>query len=117
MALCRWSSMNFTCDLYCYESEHSGYVTHVANQRVIGDVPKVDYTLFAPENNTPENIEKFFEQYKAQMDFLSDAERRPIGLKYDGQTFYDSKESFLARLEILREEGYRFPEITEEDLE
>jgi hypothetical protein len=117
MSICRWSSMNFTCDLYCYESEHSGYVTHVANQRVIGNVPKVDYTLFTLENNTPENTDKFFEQYKAQMAFISTAERKPIGLKYDGQTFYDDKESLLSRLSMLREEGYKFPEITEEDLE
>lgn len=116
MSIFRWSSMNFTCDLYCYESEHGHYVTHVAAQRVFGDVPKVDYTLFSSENNSGENTEKFFAQYKAQMDFISTAERRPIGLKYDGQTFYDSKEGFLLRLNMLREEGYKFPEITEEDL-
>lgn len=114
MSFCRWSSMNFGCDLYCYEAEQ-GYVTHVANQRIIGDVPKVDSYLFL--NYTQENVEKFFEQQKAQFEFLDTAERRPIGLKYDGQTFYDDKDTFLSRLNMLREEGYRFPEITEEDLE
>lgn len=114
MSFCRWSSMNFGCDLYCYESIE-GYVTHVASLRVVGDIPEVDSSLFL--NYTDENVEKFFEQQKAQFDFLDTAERKPIGLKYDGQTFYDDKETFLSRLNMLREEGYKFPEITEEDLE
>lgn len=114
MAFCRWSSMDWACDLYCYESSQ-GIVTHVAEQKVIGDIPKVDSSLFL--NFTKENSEKFFEQQKAQFDFLETAERKPIGLKYDGQTFYDDKDTFLYRLKMLREEGYRFPEITEEDLE
>jgi len=114
MSFCRWSSMDFGCDLYCYESDQ-GYVTHVANSRVVGDVPKIDHSLF--RENTEENFQKFFAQQKAQFEFLDTAKREPIGLKYDGQTFYDSKENFLKRLEVLREEGYNFPEITEEDLE
>lgn len=114
MSFCRWSSMNWQCDLYSYESAE-GIVTHVANQRIVGEVPKVDSSLFL--NFTDENSEKYFEQQKAQFDFLETAERRPIGLKYDGQTFYDDKETFLARLNMLREEGYRFPEITQEDID
>ena len=115
MSFFRWSSMDWQCDLYCYESEQGYYVTHIANNRIVGSVPKVDYSLFS--DNTQEATGRFFEQYKAQMDFLSTAERKPIDLKYDGQTFYDSKETFLIRLAMLREEGYNFPEITEEDLE
>lgn len=114
MSFCRWSSMDFNCDLYCYESE-TCYVTHVAASRVVGDIPKVDSSLFL--DNTEENLQKFLVQQRAQFDFLDTAKREPIGLKYDGQTFYDNKENFLKRLEVLREEGYNFPEITEEDLE
>lgn len=114
MSFCRWSSMNWSCDLYCYESEQ-GYVTHVAMNRVVGNIPKVDPTLFL--ENTEENLQKFLAQQKAQFDFLETAQRAPIGLKYDGQTFYDDKETFLGRLDMLREEGYNFPDITEEDLE
>lgn len=114
MSLCRWSSMDFGCDLYCYESDQ-GYVTHIANSRVVGDIPKIDMTLFL--NNTEENFEKFFAQQKAQFEFLDTAKREPIGLKYDGQTFCDDKETFLLRLKHLREEGYRFPEITQEDID
>lgn len=114
MSICRWSSMDFKCDLYCYESSE-GFVTHVAENRVIGNIPGVDTTLLL--DFTEENQEIYFKQYKAQMDFLKTANREPIGLKYDGQTFYDDKETLLSRLEMLRAEGYNFPEITEEDLE
>lgn len=114
MSFCRWSSMDFSCDLYCYEAE-TCYVTHVAMSRVVGDIPKVDSSLFL--ENTEENFQEFLSQQKAQFDFLETARREPIGLKYDGQTFYDDKETFLVRLKYLREEGYNFPEITEEDLE
>lgn len=114
MSFCRWSSMNWSCDLYCYESEQ-GYVTHVAMNRVVGNIPKVDPTLFL--ENIEENLQKFLAQQKAQFDFLESAKREPIGLKYDGQTFYDNKETFISRLSMLREEGYNFPHITEEDLE
>lgn len=54
---------------------------------------------------------------KLSLIVLAAAERRPIGLKYDGQTFYDDKDTFLSRLKMLKEEGYRFPDITQEDLE
>lgn len=114
MSFCRWSSMDFGCDLYCYESVE-GIVTHVANQRIVGEVPKVDSSLLL--NFTEENAEKYFEQQKVQSAFLETAERKPIGLKYDGQTFYDDKETFLDRLNMLREEGYMFPEITQEDID
>lgn len=114
MSFFRWSSMDFGCDLYSYESAE-GIVTHVANQRIVGEVPKVDSSLFL--NFTDENSEKYFEQQKAQSDSLDTAERKPIGLKYDGQTFYDDRETFLLRLNMLREEGYRFPEITQEDID
>lgn len=114
MSFCRWSSMDWQCDLYCYESSE-GIVTHVANQRIVGEVPKVDSSLFL--NFTDENSEKYFEQQKVQSAFLDTAERKSIGLKYDGHTFYDDKETFLDRLNMLREEGYMFPEITQEDIE
>lgn len=32
MSYCRWSTDDFTCDLYCYESSE-GYVTHVASYK------------------------------------------------------------------------------------
>lgn len=43
MSYCRWSSMDFKCDLYIYEAE-DGIAIHVASNRVIGDVPAIDWS-------------------------------------------------------------------------
>lgn len=101
MSYCRWSSMDFACDLYCFESER-GYETHVANVRVVGTVPHVDFFGGG---------ETFVAQYKAQHDFLESAAHEEIGGPYDGESFTDADlEGFEARLRHLRSVGYRFPE-------
>lgn len=100
MSYCRWSSDDFACDLYCYESSN-GFETHVADNRVVGEVPK-QLNWDAPD---------FMASHKAQMVFMRDAEREPIGLPLDGESFTDSTlEDFRARLTELRTIGYRFPD-------
>lgn len=101
MSYCRWSSMDFACDLYCYESDE-GYVTHVAANRVVGEVPHIDF------NAAPEVMG---EQIAAQHLYLKTAEHAPIGLPHDGETYTDGDlEDFQARLLQLREVGYIFPD-------
>lgn len=101
MSYCRWSSDDFGCDLYCYESG-SGYTTHVAASRVVGDVPKV------PDLSEPK---AFVAAMRAQTDFMMLAARVPIGLACDGITFNDPDlASFRARIVSLREMGYRCPD-------
>lgn len=117
MALCRWSSMNWSCDLYIYEGCDGQWHTHVAGNRIVGVVPEVDNTIFHKDVYTEELGKIWAEQHKAQMSFLESCERKPIGLKYDGQSFVDDKETLLSRLQMLKGEGYNFPEITEEDIE
>lgn len=117
MALCRWSSMNWTCDLYIYEGCDGQWHTHVAGNRIVGIIPKVDNTIFHKDVYTEKLGEIWTDQQKAQMAFLESCERKPIGLKYDGESFVDDKETLLSRLQMLKDEGYNFPEITEEDLE
>lgn len=115
MSFCRWSSMDFTCDLYCYESSE-GFVTHVASSRVIGDIPKLDWS-FLLNPKSEEEMEKFLKSQEEQFKFLDTAKREFIGLPSDGMTFVDeTEENFLNRLEMLREQGYNFPEITKEYL-
>lgn len=107
MSYCRWSSDDFGCDLYCYESE-SAFVTHVASRRVIGDIPK--HLPWAGPDGAA-----FFASHKAQMKFLETAEREPIGLAYDGETFEDPDlETFLETITMLRAAGYRVPGAVEE---
>ena len=69
MSYCRWSSMDFKCDLYVYEAS-DGIVIHVASNRVVGDVPVIDWS----------SAETLHSTYKAQMEFLDTAEREPINL-------------------------------------
>lgn len=117
MALCRWSSMNWSCDLYIYEGCDGQWHTHVASNRIIGSVPEVDNKIFHKDIYTEDLGKIWTEQHEAQTAFLDSCERKPIGLKYDGQSFVDDKETLLSRLQILKGEGYNFPQITEEDLE
>ena len=101
MSYCRWSSDNFACDLYCYEDVNGGFTTHVARNRVVGDVPK--FSLNEPKD-------ELFAAYRKQMAWLTTAKREPIGLPFDGESFNDPDlESFLARLLNLAEAGYHFP--------
>lgn len=100
MSYCRWSSMDFGCDLYCYESDQ-GFETWVAANRVVGEVPHIDYLA------TPEVMAR---QYNEQSRFLATAEHAPIGLPHDGEFFCDGDlASFEQRLRQLRVLGYRFP--------
>lgn len=103
MSACRWSSMNYGCDLYVYDAEE-GIVIHVAVNRIVGDVPKL--TVWSSDKR-----KEFFESYNTQMKFLATAERRPIGLPYDGESFYylDTEEA-LETLKMLKDCGYVFPE-------
>jgi len=108
MSYCRWSTDNFGCDLYCYEDVAGGYTTHVAGNRIVGDVPKIGEF---PLTWNDEEREEYEKRCLAQMRFLQTCERKPIGLPYDGQSFNDSDlESFLERLLHLREVGYKFPD-------
>ena len=100
MSYCRWSSMDFGCDLYVYEAE-DGIVIHVASNRVQGDVPRIDWS-------SPEALHSTYEE---QMEFLETAERKPIGLRWDGDSYYGlTKENACARIELLGIIGYVFPE-------
>lgn len=117
MSLCRWSSMNWSCDLYIYEGESNTYYTHVASNRIIGPIPEVDNSIFHKDIYTEELGKIWTTQHNDQINFLESCKRKSIGLKYDGERFVDNKETLLHRLQMLKDEGYNFPEITDEDLE
>lgn len=117
MSLCRWSSMNWSCDLYIYQGVDGNFHTHVAGRRILGEVPKVDNSIFHPDVYTEELGKIWSIQHQAQMDFLECCKREKINLAFAGEYFVDSGESLIERLQVLREIGYNFPEITLEDLE
>lgn len=110
MSFCRWSSDNWRCDLYCYEDVAGSFTTHVAGNRVVGEIPK-EPSMTLPLSPT------FMAEHRAVMDFLDTAERAPIGLPYDGETFRDPDlSSFLDRLLELRAAGYHFPDYVLDDV-
>lgn len=103
MSYCRWSSDDFRCDVYAYESD-AGYIVHVAKRMYLGDIPRVPFILDVSN-------EEWSKAYKAQHEFLETAEQREIGLEYDGQTFqYDSLAEMLGGLRDIKSKGYRIPE-------
>jgi len=105
MSYCRFSSDNFLCELYCYADTSGGWTTHVAANRVAGFIPLLDESLLDT------NPGAYAVQLQAQCDFVIAADRVPIGLPYDGETFYDQTlEAFRARIVTLREAGYRCPD-------
>ena len=107
MSYCRWSSDDFKCDLYCYASSE-GYTTHIANNRVIGEVPHIDWESFLDKRVS---AKEFADQYQAQMQFMETCQREQIGLPEDGKSYDDPDlESFLDRILYLRKLGYRVPD-------
>jgi len=97
MSYCRFSSDNFTSDVYVYESAE-GFVTHVAVNRHVSDMP-------IPESDG--SIDRYIEQEK----WLREAGHVPIRLPEDGKTFYDETAGDCAyRLEALAAMGYHVPQ-------
>lgn len=111
MSYCRWGSDNFRCDLYIYEDVAGGYTTHVAANRHNEPIPEITADIL-------KDRDAFCEQHKAQMDYLECADTKPIGLKYDGDTFRDETlEELLERVKMLREAGYNCPDEVVKDIE
>jgi hypothetical protein len=114
VSYCRWSSNNWDCDLYCYEDVSGGWTTHVAGNRIVGEIPKVDTAGFYAERI---DAEEYTRQHRAQREFLDTCKRAPIGLMYDGKSFNDPDlESFLMRVLTLREIGYHVPDFVIESI-
>jgi hypothetical protein len=128
MSYCRWSSDNWKCDLYCYEEVSGGFTTHVASNRIVGEVPEASFALLQKNDDlsVPEQVmrrlrneafKEWTEAQEKQSKFLDTCKHKPIGLPYDGESFNDPDlESFLKRLLHLREVGYKFPDYVLEEV-
>ena len=107
MSYCRWSSNNWDCDLYCYADSGGGYTTHVAENRIVGEVPKEPPIR---QGMTDAEWDEYFKAHRKQMDWLKTAKHKHIGLPCDGQSFNDETlEEFLDRVTMLRDAGYHVP--------
>lgn len=108
MSYCRWSSDNFNCDVYAYESVYGGIEVNLANRRYKGEIPKVDDSLLL--SFTTENKELWQAQKKAQSYYLERCGTEPLQLKekrkdYNVDTLQELYDSFLDLIEC----GYRIP--------
>lgn len=108
MAFCRWSCDDFKCDLYVYADCYGGYTCHVAGTKILGDIPH--FQIFT-DGNGELDIDKTMAAKDAQHKFLETAERAPIGLSRDGESFNVGTAEELKDLVLdLGKEGYRYPD-------
>lgn len=114
MSYCRWSSMDYTCDLYCYADVHGQWITHVAASRVDWGAEGPPPSPLGTEGVKLLKEERHDEWTALNARYneaLESKAHHAIGLAHDGQTFRDnSLEAFLETLIMLRDEGYVFPE-------
>ena len=107
MSYCRFSTDDCSCDLYAYADVDGGYTIHVATNRYVGAIPKIDW-----EGYQAERIDDwaFGRQLAEQIDDLRERARVPIGGPADGETYREPDlAAFEARLLALRSAGYRVP--------
>ncbi len=104
MSYCRWSTDDYMCDLYVYDSVSGGIAIHVAGNRLIYKEP-------IPEPVSYTDIEGFMARNAKVNQMIEEAERVRIGLPYDGDTFDGlSQDKAIEKLEELKALGYRFPD-------
>lgn len=104
MSYCRWSSDDFQCDVYVYADVSSGWTTHVAVNR-----PVIDRSVLPPI--IEEDPLSWHRRMEAVSKQLKTAERKTIGLPYDGKMFNDETPGEAAEtLMMLRTAGYNVPQ-------
>jgi hypothetical protein len=115
MSYCRFSSDDFSCDVYVYvyADVAGGWTTHVAGNRPVGDIPKE-----LPFPQPGEDVQAWLASHKAQHEWLMACERAPIGLPHDGETFNDPTPATCRdRLIALRALGYVVPQYAIDELD
>ncbi|NII53536.1 hypothetical protein [Luteibacter sp. SG786] len=106
MSYCRWSTDDFQCDLYVYESVGGFWSTNVAGNRIVYKEP-----LPAPVPYTAERFREWLERDERVFQMIDEADRIDIDLPHAGESFEDPTPGACAdRLEYLKGLGYRFPD-------
>jgi hypothetical protein len=106
MSYCRFSTDDFQCDVYCYESFMGGFAIHVAGNRVIPCEP-----LPPPIALTKDGIPEYLERSEIVREILDRSPRTAIGLQHDGEEFMEPDAGAAAeRLKYLRDLGYNVPQ-------
>lgn len=105
MSYCRFSSNDFQCDVYVYES-NQGFVTHVAASRF--DVAPDE---FPPQLAADANPVDFVNRHLEVQAILEAAETLPIDSPHAGQTYLSATPGECAALlRKLAEDGFQVPQ-------
>lgn len=115
MSYCRWSSEDWSSDVYVYEHVYGGWTTHVARSRHVFNEP-LPPTVDLPENfrelpNCEELLDVWVDRYNKVMGLVDKASMQEIDLPHAGETFSDLIPQACAdRLLMLRSLGYHVPQ-------
>lgn len=113
MSYCRWSSDNYKCDIYAYESDQ-GWEIHVAGNRHVVDLPPNESITWDEEGNIKYDENKA-RQHQWHLDYT---EREIIDLPYAGESIHcDKIEEFWETMLKLRGLGYHIPDYVFEEIE
>ena len=114
MSYCRWSSDDFACDVYVYESAH-GWEIHVAARRVVPVEPMP--APISDDPSRPEWANEYLARHREVSRIIDASERHEIGLPHDGESYTDSTPGECAdRLKSLRAIGYNVPQYAIDEL-
>ena len=125
MSYCRWSCMNWQCDLYCYADVMGGWTTHVAAKRRVREPSRENdrwqehcQKVFKHKDDDPlqwaMDCHSWTVARRAMFEELEEIPHESIGLPHDGETFNDPDlVSFLERVRYLKELGYKAPDYLE----
>ena len=107
MSYCRWSSLNYQCDIYAYESE-DGYYIHIARLRKMGPQRYLPWQEWIDKEISTEEFFDIYEKFNKELDNSPNVE---IGLPFDGETIRcQDEEDFYDTMAKLKEVGYYFPD-------
>lgn len=117
MSYCRWSSLDYTCDVYVYESDN-GWETNVASRRVVWKIDLPPPALV--EGTDPERYLLWMQRGTVVKQLYDDGANwywYKLPKKWSGKSFTDSSPGeCAARLIEMKTDGLVVPYWAIEDL-
>lgn len=108
MSYCRFSTDDFQCDVYCYESD-AGFQLHVASNKPDFKEPLPPPIDWGEQGQDGFN-EKYLKRHRKVMEMVESADRISINRPHAGKSFcFDTPDELADFLVVLEGEGYRFP--------
>lgn len=114
MSYCRFSSLDFTCDLYVYQSVN-GWEIHVASNKTDHSVDGLTPLPLVSSADWPSAYVERSKELRRRMDR---AERKPLTLPHAGESFtFNTPGEAAAMVRKLVALGYRAPTGLADELE